>query len=52
MYIHVQYVCRECQAYLEGTEVGSETMRADRELRCVVSLREDTLREVVAGGGG
>ena len=35
-----------------GTEVGSKTMRADREQRCVVSLREDTLREAVAGGGG
>lgn len=30
--------------------VGSDTMRADLELRRAVILREDTLREVGAGG--
>ena len=40
------------ESYLVGTEVGSDTMRADLELRNDVILRDDTLREVVPGGGG
>ena len=40
-------------SHLEGTEVGSDTMRADLELRTAVTLREGSLREaVVAVGGG